>query len=133
MAVIYRGDLPDKNYSIMDFYQNGVVVSWMAKFRHHETKKIKIRCIFRSNGLLGEIRSCGDTFAIDIQWGWGSDTQRCLTTECKTLREAKSILFIWFKSKGFSLPKKETDNDWRKNHLAYNNQQLNLNPFVFRI
>lgn len=118
MAVIYRGETPDKNYSIKDFYANGVVVSWMAKF--YQNGNPALRCIFRSNGLLGEIRSCGNTFAVDVKWGWSSDTQRCLTTECKSIKEAKSILFIWFKSKGFSVPKKETDNDWRKNHLAYN-------------
>lgn len=67
-----------------------------------------------------------------MNWGWHTNEQTCLTTECKSLREAKSILFEWFKSKGFSVSKKETDNNWSKAHWAYQNVQLNLNPFIFR-
>lgn len=132
MSVQYRGIKPERNYRIIDFYNNGVVVSWFAKFRKHKTNKPLIRCIFRSNELLGEIRTTcyGDTFAVDVKCEWGTDS--CLTTECKSLREAKSILFEWFKSKGFSVSKSVTDNNWRKNALAFQNEQLNLNPFIFQ-
>ncbi len=130
MAVIYRGKLPERNYSIKDFYDNGVVLSWAKRFYAHDTKKPHIRAVFRSNGLLGEIRTTcyGDTYAVDVRWGWGTAERTCLTTECKSIREAKSILFEWFKSKGFVVPKRITDNDWSKNYLAYQNVQLNLFP-----
>lgn len=133
MSVQYRGKVPDRNYTVNDFYNNGVVISWFAKFKTYEGHVV-IRCIFRSNGLLGEIRTTcyGDTFAVDVWWGWWTNEQTCLTTECHSLREAKSILFEWFKSKGFAIPRKVTSNDWSKNHLRYQDVQLNLNPIVFR-
>lgn len=131
MAVIYRGEIPDKNYTILDFYKNGVVVSWVAKYYDYPKNNPQLRCIFRSNGLLGEIRSCGGgTFAVDVTWGWNDS--RCLTTQCKNVREAKSILFLWFKSKGFTLTKAEVNSDWHKGHYRFSGQ-LNLNPFIFRI
>lgn len=130
MAVIYRGKTPDRNYSIKDFYDNGIVLSWAIRFYTHDTKQPRIRAIFRSNGLLGEIRTTcyGDTYAVDVRWGWHSNEDQCLTTECKSIREAKSILFEWFKSKGFVVPKRITDTDWSKNYLSYQNVQLNLFP-----
>ena len=130
MSVIYSGKTPERNYSLNDFYKNGIVISWVRRFE--SDGKPAIRVIFRSNGLLGEIRTTcyGDRYAVDVTWEWGMD--RCLTTECKTIREAKSILFEWFKSKGYSLSKKETDSSWRKNHLAYQSVQLTLSPFVFK-
>ena len=132
MAVQYRGKIPDKNYSVIDFYNNGVVISWFAKFKDYNTKNSHIKCIFRSNGLLGEIRTTcyGNSFAVDVRSEWR--TQRCLTTECKSLREAKSILFMWFKEQGFSIPKHITDKDWNRGYLTFNNVQLNLNPILFK-
>jgi len=132
MSVIYRGKTPERNYSLKDFYDKGIVISWVAKF---ETSEIpQLRCVFRSNGLLGEIRTTcyGDAFAVDVQWGWRTDERRCLTTECKSIREAKSILFEWFKEKGFSVPRKITNSDWSKYTLAFQDVQLSLSPFIFR-
>lgn len=134
MAVIYRGEIPNKNYTVIDFYNKGVVISWFVRFKDYSRGNSNIRCIFRSNGLLGEIRTTayGDSFAVDVEWGWYTNQKTCLTTECKSLREAKSILYIWFKSKGFSIPKSITDNDWSKNTLKFDNVQLNLNPILFK-
>jgi hypothetical protein len=124
MAVLYRGPKPSKNYSLKDFYKNGIVISWWAKFKNNN--KTCLRVIFRSNGLLGEIRTTADSksYAIDVRWGWWSSQESCLTTECKSLKEAKSILFEWFKSKGYTLPKEETDNDWTKKHLAFDVEEF---------
>jgi hypothetical protein len=128
MSVDYRGKTPERNYNLSDFYKNGVVISWFAKFKTSGIPQIRI--VFRSNGLLGEIRTCGDGFAVDAWWGWSTNQRQCLTTECKSVREAKSILFEWFKSKGFVVSKKVTDHDWRKGTLAYYGVQLSLNPFI---
>lgn len=128
MSVIYRGKKPDRNYTVNDFYNNGVVISWFAKFRMY-TGENCIRCIFRSNGLLGEIRSCGNTFAVDVMSGWSTSLHNCLTTECKSVREAKFILFEWFKSQGFR--KSDAQLDYGT-YLAFDSTQLNLNPFIFK-
>lgn len=130
MSIEYKHIKPDRNYKLSDFRQYGIVVTRYGRFT--VDSKSHIRVIFRSNGLLGEIRSTcdGNTYAVDAWWGWYSNQRVCLTTECKTLREAKSILFMWFKSKGFVVPKKETDCDWRKNYLKFNEVQLSLNPFI---
>ena len=128
MAVIYQGNIPKRNYSLKDFHDKGVILCWVVKYYRHKTNKPSIRVIFRSNGLLGEIRTTcyGDSYAVDVRWGWYTNQQKCLTTECKSLREAKSILYEWFKSKGFVVPKKETDSDWSKNYLSFTNVQLEL-------
>ena len=129
MSVQYRGTTPTRNYSLNDFYNKGIFVSWATKFRDHYSKLPMLRCIFRSNGLMAEIRTCcnGLTFAVDVKWAWGED--RCITTECKTLREAKSILFQWFMENGY---KSKPSTDWRKEYLSVKGMQLNLNPFIFR-
>jgi len=133
MAVQFRGKKPQRNYSLQDFYNNGVVISWFAKFITGTNNFSSIRCVFRTNGLLGEIRTtCHGQFAVDVWWGWHTNERSCLTTECKNIREAKSILFEWFQSKGFSVPKKVTDTDWSKQTLAYQNVQLSLSPFLFK-
>lgn len=135
MAVIYRGEKPDQNYSLDSFTNKKITLDWCARWRNYKNEP-KFRAIFRSNGLLGEIRSCGKTWAIDVRWGWSSDQQVCLTTECKNIREAKSILYLWFKSKGFVVPKTVTDADWRKGYMAYQNVQLsifkNINSSLFQ-
>lgn len=121
MSVQYKGPKPDKNYNTIDFRNKGIDVMILAKWKHWEENFPCIRVIFRSNGLCGEIRTCcyGDSFAVDFAWGWHTNENVCLTTECKTLREAKSILYMAFKEKGFVVPKKLTDNDWSKNHWSY--------------
>lgn len=131
MSVAYRGPVPKQNYTVNDFYNKGVVISLVRKFKDYYTQKPMIGIVFRSNGLLGEIRSTGDSFAIDVQWGWWSNEQTCLTTECKSLREAKSILYTWFESKGFVIPDSIVRNDWSKATLRFSGQ-LNLNPIIFR-
>lgn len=105
----YRGEPPTQNYTTKDFYDNGIVISGFIRYKDKNGLKV----IFRSNGLLGIIRTTcyGNTFAVDVWWGQGSNEKTCLTTECKSLREAKSILFVWFKSKGFRLPKSYTDSN----------------------
>jgi hypothetical protein len=120
MSVKYIGKIPERNYSVSDFNNHGIVISWAARFRDINNKPA-YRCIFRSNGLLGEIRTTcfGDTFAVDVRWGWSSDQERCLTTECGSIRESKSILFEWFKSQGYVIPKHITDADWRRNYLKF--------------
>lgn len=134
MAVIYRGEKPTQNYPLSAFLEKAIDLSWCIRFRNYKNEP-QFRAIFRSNGLLGEIRSCGKTWAVDVRWGWSSDQQSCLTTECKNIREAKSILFLWFKSKGFVVPKSITDTDWRKGYLSYQNVQLsifkNINSSIF--
>lgn len=131
MSVKYQGIKPDRNYSTKDFLDKKIVITRLSRGRNYKNE-IYFRAVFRSNGLLGVIRStCYSNvnngnfeYAVDVSWGWHEDT--CLTTECKTIREAKNILFMWFESKGFSISKEITDNDWKKNHLSFNNTQLKL-------
>lgn len=126
----YRGKIPERNYSLRDFYENGVVLHWAVRFYDYDKKVPMIRAIFRSNGLLGEIRTTcyGDAYAVDVVWGMSTNERACLTTECSSIRQAKSILFEWFKSKGFKIPKKITDNDLSKNYLSFDNIQLDMFP-----
>jgi hypothetical protein len=126
--VQYRGKIPDRNYSLKDFYDHGIIISWVAKYVHES--KPALRCIFRSNGLLGEIRTTcyGTSYAVDVEWGWHTNERACLTTECKSIKEAKSILFEWFKSMGFQ--RKCTD--WTAQSLQIAGKQLSLSSFVFK-
>ena len=126
MAVQYKGEKPDKNYSINDFRDHGIILTWYARFMSDKTPSL--RACFRSNGLSAEIRTTcyGDTYAVDVRWGWWSDRQQCLTTECKTIREAKSILFLWFKSKGYRRTNEQLSQEPYASFLRYENIQLRL-------
>lgn len=128
MSVTYRGITPERNYSLKDFYENRIVIAWLSKFKNGDGTP-QLRVVFRSNGYLGEIRTTcyGTSYAVDVRWEWGTD--RCLTTECKSIREAKSILFQWFKEKGFY---RKSFSGWRERDLAYQNVQLTLSPFIFK-
>lgn len=121
MSVIYRGPKPDRNYSTKDFKDKGIDVMILAKWKDHYKHFPCIRVIFRSNGLCGEIRTTcyGNTFAVDFAYGWHTNENNCLTTECKSIKEAKSILYMAFKEKGFVVPKEVTDKDWSKAHWSY--------------
>jgi hypothetical protein len=133
MSVQYRGKEPERNFCINDFYANGVVIVGFGIWRHHQTNKRHLSCTFKSNGLSGTIRTTcyGDTFAIDVRWGRrfaGYCEETCLTTECKTLREAKSILYVWFREKGFVVPK---HTEVTKS-LEFKDYQGTLSPFIFK-
>ena len=134
MSIINKHFIPDKNYSVDDFYKKGVVLTSVNKSYHYQTNKPKIRITFRSNGLLGLIRTTcyGDTYAVDVRWGWWTNEDTCITTECKSLREAKSVLYMWFKSKGFVKSNEELKTNWSWNTMKLPNIQLNLNPIIFR-
>lgn len=108
MAIHYSGKMPERNFTINDFNANGVILTSIHMWRNHKSNKRNLRCVFRSHGFTGIIRTTcyKDSFAIDVVWGhhWGlHPNERCLTTKCKTLREAKSILFVWFREHGFKL------------------------------
>jgi hypothetical protein len=133
MSVKYRGETPERNFSIRDFYTEGVVIVSFAIWRDYQTNKRHLSCTFRSNGLSGTIRTTcyDDTFAIDVRWGRrfaGYCEETCLTTECKTLREAKSILFVWFREHGFSRPKHAEVTK----SLEFKDYQGTLSPFIFK-
>jgi hypothetical protein len=133
MSVIYSGKKPDRNYSLKDFEDNHIILWWVAKFKSYENMPM-LRIVFRSNGLIGEIRTTcnGNTYAIDVEWGWWSDRKRCLTTECKSLREAKSILFLWFQSKGFNRTESQIKTEPYSSDLSLNNRQLTFSPIYLR-
>jgi hypothetical protein len=126
MSVLYNGEIPTKNYSLDDFRNHRIIMIWCNRFM--SDKIPSIRACFRSNGLSGEIRTTcyGDTYAVDVRWGWWSDRQRCLTTECKTIREAKSILFLWFASKGYSRSNEQISQEQYSSFLRFDNVQLSL-------
>lgn len=128
MAVIYREPIPDINPKLSDFVKHGVVPSFFVKWRQYDTGAGMFRCGFKSNGLYGEIRTTcyGNSLAVDVEWD-AFHGKSCLTTECRTVREAKAILFTWFRGQGFSL--KEIKH---KPNLAVHGHQLRLSPFLFR-
>ena len=134
MSVQYNGLKPDRNYSLNDFRDKGVILISFIKFKSGNDNIPSLRIIFRSNGLLGEIRTTcyGNTYAVDVEWGWWSDRKRCLTTECKSLREAKSILFTWFKSMGYSRTKDQIASEQYASYLSLNNIQLTFSPLYLR-
>lgn len=111
MSVIYRGTKPSRNYSLKDFRRHDITLALFLKWKHYEKGFNMLRVVFRTNGLLAEISSVydGSKFAIDTYWGWSHGKQQCLTTECKSLREAKSIVFQWFKEQGFRKENKDLD------------------------
>lgn len=126
MSVQYRGPLPDRNYTTKDFLDKGIVITQFLKSVTHENKHW-MRVVFRSNGLLGSIRrDCYDkSWCIDVRTEW-SQGDRCITTECKSLREAKSILYEWFKSHGF------VRNVPSHHYLSIGGRQLQFSPLIFR-
>lgn len=126
MSVIYKGEKPTKNYSVNDFRDRGIILTWYTRFISDKTPSM--RAFFKSNGLIGEIRTTcyGDTYAVDVRWGWWSDRQQCLTTECKTIREAKSILFLWFKSKGYQRTNEQLSQEPYSSFLKFEGTQLRL-------
>jgi len=106
MSVHYRGNVPERNFTIHDFHANGITLTSFQMYRNHKSNKRHIRCVFRSHGFTGIIRTTcyENSFAVDVIYGKQCDlypNDSCLTTECKTLREAKSILFVWFRENGF--------------------------------
>jgi hypothetical protein len=129
MSFKYSGPIPDRNYSLNDFYDKRIILWMFCKFKTYDNIP-SLRIVFRSNGLIGEIRTTcyGNTYAVDVEWGWWSDRRRCLTTECKSLREAKSILFMWFKSKGYNRTEEQIANEQYASYLSLNNIQLTFNP-----
>jgi len=132
MSVKYRGPEPTRKFTVSDFYKNGIIITMFLKWKDHEGKRM-LRCVFRSNGLLGEIRrTCdGVHFAVDVEDdSLYRGNQQCLTTECKTVGEAKSILFMWFQKKGFSLPEHRKATLVADLRMSYT--QLSLSPFIFR-
>jgi hypothetical protein len=128
MSVQYTGIKPDRNYSVTDFRDHGIILMSFMKFKSGNDNIPSLRIIFRSNGLLGEIRTTcyGNAYAVDVEWGWYSDRRQCITTECKSLREAKSILFMWFKSKGFKRTTEQIKAEPYASYLSLNNVQLRL-------
>lgn len=121
MSVEYRAPIPDRMYTTKDFYDKGIILTQYLRVPFNTKGQPQwARFVFRSNGLLGTIRyTCyGTSWAVDIQTEWGNET--CLTTECKTIREAKSILYAWFKGEGFVKPK---TNEWRKKYLEFSGRQ----------
>ena len=108
MSIHYRGKIPERNFTIRDFHANGVTLTSFHMYRSYKSNKRNLICAFRSHGFTGIIRTTcyEDSFAVDVVWGKDFafyPNERCLTTECKTLREAKSILFVWFRENGFKL------------------------------
>lgn len=133
MSVKYEGKQPDKNYSLKDFENNEIILWSFMKFKSYENVPM-LRIIFHSNGLIGEIRTTcyGNTYAVDVEWGWWSDRKKCLTTECKSLKEAKSILFTWFKSKNFKKSESELKYEPYSSYLSLHNKQLTFSPLYLR-
>lgn len=132
MTVHYSGKMPERNFTIRDFCANGVTLTSFHMYRNHKSNKRNIIVSFRSHGLIGTIRTtcCEDSFAIDVAWGRDFShypNERCLTTECKTLREAKSILFVWFRSHGFRLH----SNTPTVPRVEFKNFQGTISPFLF--
>lgn len=132
MSVRYSGKMPERNFTIRDFHANGVTLTSFSKWRGHKSNKRNIRCIFRSHGFTGIIRTTcyEDSFAVDVIWGrqWALyPNKQCLTTECKTLREAKSILFVWFREHGFKLH----SNTSTLPSVRFKHFQGTLSPFLF--
>lgn len=132
MSYTYRGTKPDRVYKCQDFYDKGIILSQYLRVPNRTRGQDQwARFVFRSNGLMGIIRySCYcDTWCVDVQDSWHYG-HYCLTTECRTISEAKSILYIWFKEHGF---KKKVINDWKdKSALGYMGHQLSLSNMVFR-
>lgn len=128
MSVAYTGEKPDKNYSIRDFYKKGVILYSFIHYRHYKTNHRHISCNFKSNGLQGTIRTTcyGDTYAVDVRYYDNGPfiKDQCLTTECRTIREAKSILYMWFKKHNFKI-------DNNVHHLLrLKNYKGSLSPFL---
>lgn len=113
MSVIYRGKILYKNAKVSDFLEKKIFLTMLLKWKDYKGLH-HIRAVFRSNGLLGEIRTTcyGDAFAVDVKWGWHTFEQRCLTTECKTIQEAKNILLTWFHEQGFKKTKDQVNQNW---------------------
>lgn len=129
--VIYRGKQPDRNYTLDDFIDKDIIVTWVKRFRDSEDNPA-LRAMFKSNGLYGEIRTTctGKTYAVDVAWSW-SDS-KCLTTECTSIREAKSILYMWFKDQGFKKSQKDTKNIYKEGFHRLPDVQLVLKFLVLR-
>lgn len=132
MAVHYRGKVPERNFTIHDFHANGVTLTSFSMWRGHKSKKRNIRYVFKSHGFIGIIRTTcyENSFAVDVVWGkqWALyPNESCLTTECKTLREAKSILFVWFREHGFKLHSATQVVP----RVEFKNFQGTVSPFLF--
>ncbi len=134
MSIIYRGSIPERNYSLLDFNKKNIILSWCSKWYDEYNKHHCIRAVFRSNGLLGEIRTCsyGNTYAIDVWSGWHSSERTCLGTEFKSVREAKSVLYKWFESKGFVVAQRITNNDWSKATLSFTGVSVPMFPITYK-
>lgn len=119
MAVQYRGKVLYSNCKLIDFFENKVYLTMFLKFQIYKCDFTSIRAVFRSNGYLGEIRTTcyGDSYAVDFDTEWGMS--RCLTTECKSLQEAKDVLFTEFSKVGFYRTDEQMSNNWRQLHLQY--------------
>lgn len=46
MSVQYRGQIPERNFSIHDFYTNEIVITGFGIWRHPETNKRHLRGFF---------------------------------------------------------------------------------------
>jgi len=133
MSVIYRGLKPERNFSTADFYSKGIILTQYLRSKTDWNRKHGIkqwtRFVFMGNGLQGVIRHCGNTWAVDYRKDWHTG-DHCLTTECKTLKEAKSILYTWFASEGFH---KAKCLDWKDQLLFFpKGYQIKFNPIIYR-
>ena len=127
----YKGNNPEKvNVKTCDFYNKGIILTQYGRTFKSKYTEAWARFIFKSEGLMGIIRrDCyNKNWCVDVQnsW-WNGDT--CLTTKCKTIQEAKDILYQWFKEQNF---KKIHSDYYDKITLSLNNHQIRFNPIIFR-
>jgi hypothetical protein len=126
MSVTYKGTKPKRNYTVNDFRDNKVILTKILRWTSYDGHP-NMRAFFRSNGFSAEIRTTcyHDTYAIDVRTNWWNKST-CLTTECKSLKEAKSILFTWFEEQGFYKSMEEVNNSWTTSFLKFDQIQLTL-------
>ena len=105
---------------VKEFEKKGITVNSLERWTDYEGKP-KMKAVFRSNGLLGVIRTnCYDKYSVDVRWSWWSGGQQTLyPASVNTIKQAKEMLFNWFKEKGFVVPKEITDTDWNKDYLSF--------------
>lgn len=92
-------------YKVKDFLKKGILITGVLRWKDYRNIP-NIRVFFRGENLFAEIRTTcyGNTFAVDISKAnnhWYHRTDSCLTTECKTLQEAKNIVWAWFESENW--------------------------------
>ncbi len=94
---------PQAKYTVKDFLRKGIIITCVLRFKNQNRPHCRI--FFRGENLFAEIRTCCyGTLAIDTSKAssnYNTKDEQCITTECKSMREAKSMVWSWFESQGW--------------------------------